>query len=518
MRSRIAAVVIVSFGVACAARGPTPQLLAEIGRADLLLREGCYRCLGQALVIYEGAAVAPRGVLNARWRAFEAAILLAMRSKELGLPADQYLSKARVLATNLPASAAPALPSSTFTDALDAFQGELSGFDPEERQARTRRSPVPVNGQPVALPARVALQPAFGTSMVIDYLALALDCEDPRARKDVDAAAVLARHDNAPLIQFRLVLCAMRPDLLVPLRERDARWVDTYFIEGRRHMTARPDPDVLKAVQSFAAARTAFPESDAITLALGNAQNALSEFDPALANFDVVLGKVPTHRDALLGRVTSLTYLNRHNEAIASATHLIDLGTWHIGDAYYLRAWNRFQLKELDAAWDDVERASKLLVNTSVYTLAGFIAYARQELETAINRFDRAYAMDRSNCEAIWTGSLVHVERQQWPLATPKFATSVACFADTAARARTESTRLQAAAMDETVKQRRIAVQQKIIDTSLQRSAQAAFNAAQGFLRQGDKSEAMRHVELAAEHPSLHEKAATLRTAIEKMP
>ena len=80
----------------------------------------------------------------------------------------------------------------------------------------------------------------------------------------------------------------------------------------------------------------------------------------------------------------ALSYLLRHDDAIATATRLLDLGTWHIADANYWRAWNRYHLKEYDAAWEDVENATKGLSNGRVYMLAGLIAYARKDLPIAV--------------------------------------------------------------------------------------------------------------------------------------
>ncbi|MGH9176399.1 MAG: hypothetical protein ACRD1H_18665, partial [Vicinamibacterales bacterium] len=297
----------------------------------------------------------------------------------------------------------------------------------------------------------------------------------------------------------------------MPLRTADARWVDTLFFEGRREMAAQPVADVAKAADLFGSARAAFPESSAITLALASAQNALSEYEPALANYDAVLASEHTHRDALLGRVMSLSYLNRHTEAVASATRMIEWGTWHIGDAYYWRAWNRYHIYALETAWADVEEATKLLVNSSVYTLAGFIAYARKELDTAIDRFDRAFAMDNTNCGAVWTASLVHVEQEAWTPAAPKFSRAMSCFTAAAAQARTDIEAAASAAYAETVKTRRIAAAHKRAETADHRRAQAAFNAAQSFLRLGQKASALTHLDVAAEHTLLKGKAAALR-------
>ena len=305
---------------------------------------------------------------------------------------------------------------------------------------------------------------------------------------------------------------------MVALRDADPRWVDTFFFEGAREMSRYPAPDVGRAAELFALAHDAFPDSTAVTLALANAQNALSEYDQALALFDQVLTGQPTHRDALLGRVLSLSYLNRYQDAIRSATQLLDLGMYHQGDAYYWRAWNRYRVHLLPAAWEDVTAATKLMVNTSVYTLAGFIAYAQQRLDVAIDRLIEAYRLDATNCEAVWTEALVHVDKEAWTPAGGRFAIAVKCFAGAAEQARRDIAVAQEADWAEPLKARRLATAQKQLETAQHRGAQAAFNAAGSYARLGQKADAIVYIELAAQHPLLKEKAATLRAGIEKLP
>jgi tetratricopeptide (TPR) repeat protein len=244
----------------------------------------------------------------------------------------------------------------------------------------------------------------------------------------------------------------------------------------------------------------------------------LSNYSAALALYDGVLAEQPAHRDALLGRVVSLSYLNRYADAIASATAMIDLGTWHIGDAYYWRAWNRYQMHLLPVAWDDVERARTLLVNTSVYTLAGYIAYAQVNLPTAVERFDRAFALDATNCEAEWYAGLVRVDQQAWPDAAPAFSRAMTCFASAAADARADISRVEQAGASEAAKARALAAARKRLETAEHRSAQAAFNGANVYVRLGQKALALSHVEAAMTHPLLKEKAAALKGSIEKLP
>jgi tetratricopeptide (TPR) repeat protein len=488
-------------------------VLAEIGRAEGAVREGCYRCLEEALSTFGRLAAGPAAPPAARRGAFEAALLLSLRAKELGLNAAPFASRAGELAQLIRATDSMALPPAAYLEAAELVSGELSGLDPEVRQQRMRRPRADLE----PLPARAAIERARPSDLVAEYLALAIDCEEPVGRAEIKFDEVRARQGDAPIIRYRLGICG-RSSLLPPLRQADARWTDTFFFEARQEMAARPVADVVKAAELFAAARSEFPESDAVTLALAAARNALSEYEPALKLYELVLSDQPTHRDALLGKVMSLSYLNRYTEAIATASRMIDLGTWQVGDAYYWRAWNRYHIYALDSGWADIERATSLLVNTSVYTLAGFIAYARKELDTAIDRLDRAFAMDASNCEAVWTAGLVHVEQETWTPAAAKFSRAMSCFASAVAHARTEIEDTQRATYSEPVKARRIGAAQKRVETSEHRKAQAAFNAAQSFLRSGQKADALVHIDVAAEHPRLKEKAAALKPAIEKLP
>ena len=499
----------------CAARGPSPRLLAEVGKAKVLQREGCYRCLLEALAEFERIASLPRAPDSAVQGAFESAIMLAVRAKELGLSDKAFLAKAEMLKPRLVAPPV-GLPPEAYIAAAAAVIGDTTGLDPEARQQRARRSRP--GDKPAQLPARTALEAAAPTDVVASYLKVALDCEDPLARFELKAEDIFARYGRTPAMRFRLAMCGLAPAELVPLREADPRWLDTLLVEGRRQLGQRPVADVVKAVALFDEGHRAFPESHALTLALAGGHNALSNYEDALKLYDSVLADVPTHRDAQLGRVMSLSYLTRYVDAVASATYMIELGTWHLGDAYYWRAWNRYQLHQLPVAWDDIEHATKLRVDTAVYTLAGFIAYARTELDTAIARFDRAFALDNTNCEAVWFAGLVHVDQQAWPAAAPKFSRAMTCFAGAAETARGEVARLEQASYDETLKARQIGAAQKRIETAEHRGAQAAFNAANAYVRLGDKSLALTHIDAAVTHPLLKEKALSMKAAIEKLP
>ncbi len=515
---RFPAVVGIALSVACASRGPSPHVAAELGGAEALLREGCYACLREAQAVFDREAAGPRPPAAALQGAFDAALLIGLREKELGMPWDASMARARAVAARMPAIGSP--PTAALLKAADLFIGETSGLGPDQRAHFTGRE------RPVLLPddpVRRALDSTIATSIVAAYLSLAIDCEQPRLRDTARPDETLAMH-RAPLIQFRAGICgqgsAAIGSQVAPLRASNPRWVDTLPFEARAAMVGSRERgiDLYKAAELLSAAHEAFPTSVAITMTWAQNNLSLAEFDRALEGFGEVLAMAPTHRDAMLGRLTSLSYALRHEDAVATATRMIELGTWHQGDAYYWRAWNRYNLKTYDPAWTDVEMATTLLSNTSVYTLAGLIAYSRRALPTALERFDRAFQIDSTNCDAVWMAGLIHVEQQAWSPATPKFSKAMACYAQAASIARSDLAALEASPRPEAQKARPRERLRQTINVSDERAGQSAFNAAQGFARTGQKTSALAHVDVAASYAPLKEKAAALRAAIEKMP
>ena len=95
------AVAALVIATGCASRRPvTAQAVPGPPRVDdltALIEQGCYRCLEKA---YEQAKARGAGQ-----QAFESAVLLVLRSKELGLPFSDWLAKARSAAPEGDASA-----------------------------------------------------------------------------------------------------------------------------------------------------------------------------------------------------------------------------------------------------------------------------------------------------------------------------------------------------------------------------------------------------------------------------
>src|SRR5688572_16276494 len=323
---RISGILVLVALSACAPKGPSPQTIAELARADSLLRDGCYSCLNDARAIYEKLKHA-QGV-------FDATLLIEVREKELGMPLR--------LATASPADGqllAQGDREKALVAAAQLVIGETSGLDPVQRAALTGRDRPPVEKDNAA---RRALDALVDSDLVARYVALTVDCESPRLIESVDIEALLKTYEYVPLMRFRIARCG-RPAIgapLIDLRAKDPRWTDTLFWEARRAVTGSPQLgiDLTRAIQLYGEGRAAFPKSVAMTMAWANANLSAEEFEAALSGFDNVLATFPEHRDALSGRMQALSYLMRHPDAVMTATRILDLGTWHIGDAYYWRA------------------------------------------------------------------------------------------------------------------------------------------------------------------------------------
>lgn len=510
-----------TFGLAasCAPRKAraTPARLAELARADALVLDGCYRCLREARDIYASGAGMPRKELDAT-------LLLAARAKELGLPVESDLTRARELAKTLKPRTADDL--SARIDAVEAIVGDITGLDSEERLQRDQRledeAVITAAAERSARLRQVLLQGA-ATDITSAYLALALDCERPGRRPPSTPAPAstptLTPAPEAPLWRYRVALCGADTQALAKFREQDPRWAESFYFEGKNAMgSPARAPEPTRAATLLTSAVQTFPDSIPAHLMLGTAYEMDGDAAASLAAFDRVLAIKPTHLDAQIGRVRTLSYLGRTDEGIAAATAMIDRGLWHVGDAYYWRAWNQYQARRLDQAWADVQQAMSLLSNTAVHALAGSIAYARKELDVAVRHFTRAFEIDPSNCLAISSAGLVQGEQRAWQAAAGDQVKATRCFAQAAAAAKADLERLTAATLAPPVKATRIASAQKRRESAEELGAQAALQAAESFVQIGDTGQASAHIELAARHPATSAKAAALKARITGTP
>jgi tetratricopeptide (TPR) repeat protein len=392
----VAALVIVT---GCAARRPVPPPVvpAPLRVDDLtaLIEQGCYRCLERA---YEQAQA--RGATQ---HAFESAVLLTVRSKELGLPFGEWLAKARNAA---PEGAAAAL-YLTIADALLPDRLSEERYTLFEMGMRNVRSSV--------TEWRGELRSGPASELFRAYLDLALVCAFGRLGEnaqsytdDLDPVA------GVPLYQYAVGICdASKAPRLQAMRTANDEFVDADYALGRFLIEDPTSGDQEGGLRRLQTAAAAFPQSSAMRVWIGNTHRSWEEWPAALEAYDAALALSPTHPDALIGRTIALSQLGRAQDAIATATMVIDGGQWMVGEAYYWRAWNQLRLGNLPMAREDADKALTQMANARVFVLSGVIEWRMRHLENAEREFQRAITIDFGECEGAFDLGIVRDELGQ---------------------------------------------------------------------------------------------------------
>ena len=160
----------------------------------------------------------------------------------------------------------------------------------------------------------------------------------------------------------------------------------------------------------------------------GTCIQSWEDWPNALAAFDQALALLPSHPDALLGRIISLSQLERHQDAIAAATQLIDEGRWHLGQAFYWRAWNYFNIGQNDAARAVLTVPRRLMVNPAVFLLSGMIEWRFLRREPTESEFQEALKMDFGQCDAAFYLGGVRAELRKLPEALAAMSQARQCY------------------------------------------------------------------------------------------
>jgi hypothetical protein len=191
------------------------------------------------------------------------------------------------------------------------------------------------------------------------------------------------------------------------------------------------------------------------------------------------------------------------------------MGQWQTGDALYWRAWNRHQLKQLETAQQDVERAKTLLYNTELFALAGIIAHDRQQFDAARTDLQRSLEISSRNCAAAWYLGLTNAAQERWALSGSAFEQAGACYlldADDARRSLTQAEALEQS--DGRAEQ--VASARAALEESLRQEALSAYNAGYGLVRAQETARARPLLERARQHADVRARADELLTWLDR--
>jgi tetratricopeptide (TPR) repeat protein len=402
-------------------------------------------------------------------RTFETALLLTARAKELGLPYGPWLDRARAALPNGPDW-------SDYLAIVQALRIDPLADDRDAVLVETLKNRA--SAETVAA-WRTDLGAGAGSPLLRAYLELSLICQYVVADRNVTIAATVQRLHDVPLIEYRAGACgsAQAPHLTA-VRDAVPEFSDVDFLLGRYALDIPRQPDQEEALRRFTAARAAFPESPAIVASLAELRRDREEWTEGLDAYDATLAIVPTHRDALLGRAVTLSHLARHDDAVAAATRILELGSWFTGEAYYWRAWNEYHLARMEEARIDTDRAKGLMHNASVLVLSGMIEWHERRLDESEAELQDALTLDAGQCEAAFLLGAVRAERRQWASGAAAFELAQRCYDLSVTLRRETIARITAGPGTEEGKARQIARQERAMTEEAQHRDEAAQNAA----------------------------------------
>jgi hypothetical protein len=170
--------------------------------------------------------------------------------------------------------------------------------------------------------------------------------------------------------------------------------------------------------------------------------------------------------------------MSQHEDAIRAATRMIDLGSWLLGQAFYWRAWNEYNLDRIEPARADADRAKMLTVSAPTFVLSGMIEWREKRLESAEREFQEALMMDFGQCEAASFLGGVRAELRHWPESLDAFRHAQRCFELSIVTRRKAIADLSVTAESATAIARQIASHERAISDAEKRREEAGRNAA----------------------------------------
>jgi tetratricopeptide (TPR) repeat protein len=219
----------------------------------------------------------------------------------------------------------------------------------------------------------------------------------------------------------------------------------------------------------------------------------------------------------MLGRTVCLTFTNKYDEAIAEATHMIDLRLSNMYEAYYWRAWIRHRQQDLPAARADIDHAKQLASTGNIHRLAGAIEYDQDDLDLSEKDFNDAKrgADGAFDCVSRWYLGMIGNKRSRSADAAANFEDAMGCYANAAAVSEGGLRQMMARTdIDPDFRARQIEGLNAAIKEDRSQQYASACNAANHYVRLGNRDKALPLLDVAAKDPSLDKMVAELRRLI----
>jgi hypothetical protein len=436
MGCRYINVLVLTMSFGCAPRSvpvAVPRIAPEVvaarlAEADRLASRGCYLCLKEAASAY-ASLVADSDDARVVIKALENNLMLTIREIELRMPDSGARDAAQQLQSRAPASYA------TYFAALDVLGRAQPAYlvrgEPfllkQDYEART------------ALLAELEKDAAATPMKAYFFIALAVQVRQFKDIKE-QLGALLTADPHDLSLQYRMLAVqpAYSSDAARDLIGRETGFGEVHLLIGQRAVL---NGNLAGAYRELTRARELLPDSVSIMVALATVTFSYARYGEALALYDRILASPAAGLEpqVKLGRAKSLSYLKRHDEAIAL---LIDLlvndASNNPGEKYYWRAWNQLQLGRSQLAYEDATTGLNAMRNDAIYRLAGMASFGLSRLGEARTFFEEALKMNRADCDSERYLGLLDSAEGNWRPASGRFSVAASCYEAVILRLQTE--------------------------------------------------------------------------------
>ncbi|MBN2246931.1 MAG: tetratricopeptide repeat protein, partial [Candidatus Aminicenantes bacterium] len=385
-RSLLTLLIIAAFTTHCTMKRKTLEIEQINHQEEMLItadqayQTGSYYNLKKAEAIYTKMASEEPSSLQIHEKLIKTLLLLALRSKELGLPSAYFEKKAQQLFTSMPSLSAI----DRYFPVVLATQSNLPGASPqqsiEDHISLTRHlNWIRKNADPINDELKIkAVQDTFFAYLLLSFH----ENFNPWIKEKLDVDTIKKVHPDSPIIQYKLALVPkIDDDRLKEMLLEYPDFHEMHFFLGGCFLASG---EILTAENHYKQMLQYFPDCTTCLMGLSRINFALEEYQECIGIYDKVLSLLPTFQDVYLGKIICLSYLGKHHEALAICQENQERKDYLMGEFSYWSAWNLQQLGLYDQAVPKIEKAQKYLYrNYEVLLLSGLIYFGLKDYEHA---------------------------------------------------------------------------------------------------------------------------------------
>jgi tetratricopeptide (TPR) repeat protein len=326
-------------------------------------------------------------------------------------------------------------------------------------------------------------------------------------------AAVADAHLSSGVVQYRWATCTgLGEPTLRRLLAANPRFHEIRFFLSRYASSARRFGEAFDDLQQ---AWRQIPRFTAAAVTAGELALTGDDYGSARDLSEAVLAIVPGHWRSALNDVKALSSLEQYGDAIGIADKMIADGHWYLGDAYYWRAWNEYQLDRVAVGISDIAAAKDFETSVRVFTLAGLFQMKLERWPDAKREFDSALALSESACDVHLYLGHTYSGLTSWRPAAGSFEEAARCYSTVISTLQSQIARTSVRPGDEWTA-RQVARWQRELSAAGEQEHSAIYNAAVTFLNARLPEQARPYALQAEAFPSYTDRARALLTILDR--